>query len=45
MSPIAYIKIFAWISIVALACSFFSDFWLPCLIGAAVIAVIVRLAR
>lgn len=44
MNPYNYIKAFAWISIVALCCSIFSDFWLPMLIGAVVITVLVRLA-
>jgi hypothetical protein len=37
MNPIAYLKGFAWLSIVALGCSIFSDFWLPMLIGAVAI--------
>ena len=44
MNPIPYIKGFAWISIIALCFSIFSDFWLPMLIGAVVITVLVRLA-
>jgi len=44
MNSIPYIKVFAWISSVALCCSIFSDFWLPMLIGAVVITVLVRLA-
>ena len=44
MNPLAYIKTFAWISIVALCCSVFSDFWLPMLIGAVIVTVLVRLA-
>ena len=45
MNPTAYLKGFAWISIVALCCSIFSDFWLPMLIGAALITLLVKLAR
>lgn len=45
MNHIAYIKCFAWISIVALCCSIFSDFWLPMLIGAAVVTVLFRLIK
>ena len=45
MNPIPYIKAFAWIAIIALGCAFVSDFWIPMLIGAAIIAVLVRLAR
>ena len=29
MNPLPYLKSFAWLSLVALACSIFSDFWLP----------------
>ena len=45
MNPIAYIKGFAWIAIVALCCSIFSDFWLPMLVGATVITLLVKFAR
>jgi hypothetical protein len=45
MSPYPYVKAFAWISIVALCCSIFSDFWLPLVLGAAAITLLVRLAR
>jgi hypothetical protein len=45
MNPIAYLKGFAWISIVALCCSIFSDFWLPMLLGAVVVTLLVRFAR
>ena len=44
MNPIPYLKVFAWISIVALCCSIFSDFWLPMLIGAVILTVLVRIA-
>ena len=43
MNPVFYIKTFAWISIVALCCSIFTDFWLPMLIGAVIVAVLVRI--
>ena len=45
MNPIAYLKGFAWISIVALCCSIFSDFWLPMLLGAIVVTLLVSAAR
>lgn len=45
MNPVPYIRTFAWISIIALGCSIFSDFWLPMLIGALVIAVLVKFSR
>ncbi len=45
MNPIPYLTAFAWLSIVALACSIFSDFWLPMLIGAGVVTLIVKLLR
>ena len=44
MNPIFYLKAFAWISIVALSCAIFSDFWLPMLLGAVAITVLVKLA-
>ena len=44
MNPASYLKAFAWISIVALCCSIFSDFWLPMLIGAVIVTLLVRLA-
>ena len=43
MNPIFYLKVFAWIAIVALCCAIFSDFWLPMLIGAVVITALIRL--
>ena len=45
MNPIAYIKGFAWISIVALCCSIFSTFWLPMLFGAIAITLLIKLIR
>ena len=44
LNPLPYLKGFAWLSIVALSCSIFSDFWLPMLIGAVAITVLVKLA-
>jgi steroid 5-alpha reductase family enzyme len=41
MNPFFYIKAFAWISIVALACSVFAGFWLPMLAGAVVITLLI----
>ena len=43
MYPIAYLKGFAWLSIIALSCSIFSDFWLPMLIGAVVLTLFVKI--
>ena len=43
MNPVAYLKGFAWLSIVALSCSIFSDFWLPMLIGAVVLTLFVKI--
>jgi len=45
MNALAYFKAFAWISIVALCCSIFSDFWLPMLIGAVVLTLLLQLLR
>ncbi|MGB6222607.1 hypothetical protein [Haloferula sp.] len=44
MNPVFYLKVFAWIAIVALCLAIFSDFWLPMLIGAVVITALVALA-
>ena len=44
MNPITYLKAFAWLSIVALSCAIFSDFWLPMLIGAVVITLLIKIA-
>jgi ABC-type transport system involved in multi-copper enzyme maturation permease subunit len=43
MNPIAYLKGFAWLSIVALSCSIFSNFWLPMLLGAIVLTLFVKI--
>ena len=45
MNPIIYLRYFAWIAIVALCCSIFSDFWLPMLLGALGLALLTRLMR
>ncbi len=44
MNPIPYLKAFAWLSIVALSCAIFSDYWLPMLIGAVVITLLIKFA-
>jgi hypothetical protein len=43
MNPFTYIRIFAWIAIVALACSIFTDFWLPMLVGAVLVTLLTSL--
>lgn len=43
MNPIAYLRGFAWLSIIALSCSIFSDFWLPMLIGAVVLTLLMKI--
>ena len=43
MNPIAYLKGFAWLSIIALSCSIFSDFWLPMLIGAVTLTLLIKM--
>ena len=40
MNPFTYIRIFAWIAIVALACSIFTDFWIPMLVGAVLVTLL-----
>ena len=44
MNPIPFLKAFAWIAIIALCCSIFSSYWVPMVLGAVVITVLVRLA-
>ena len=44
MNPAFYITVFAWLAIVALAFSILSDFWLPILVGGALVALLIRLA-
>ena len=43
MNPYPYLKGFAWIAIIALACSIFTDFWLPMLAGATAIILLLSL--
>ncbi len=43
MNPYHYIKAFAWIAIVALVCSIFADFWIPMLVGAVAVTLLMRL--
>ncbi len=45
MNPVPYIKGFAWISIVALSCAIFTDYWVPMLIGAALVTLFYRMLR
>ncbi len=41
MKPFTYIHIFAWIAIVALTCSIFTSYWIPMLVGALVITLLI----
>lgn len=43
MNPYPYIIAFAWISIVALACSIFSSSWIPIVVGAVLAALLLRI--
>ena len=45
MNPTAYLAAFAWLTLVALSCSILSDYWLPMLVGAAVVTLLIRIAR
>ncbi|MEO5917246.1 MAG: hypothetical protein ABIS50_23650 [Luteolibacter sp.] len=45
MNPTAYLTAFAWLAIVALSGSILSDFWIPMLVGAVVVTLLIRLAR
>ena len=40
MNAFFYIKIFAWIAIIALSCTIFSDLWIPMLCGAVAVTLI-----
>lgn len=44
VKPWTLLHIFAWLAITALAMNILSDFWLPMVIGALIIAVLVRIA-
>jgi hypothetical protein len=44
MNPKLLFFVFVCLSIVALSCSIISDFWLPMLVGAVVITLLIRLA-
>jgi LytS/YehU family sensor histidine kinase len=44
MKPWTLILIFAWLAITALAMNILSDFWLPLLIGAVTVTLLVRIA-
>ena len=43
MNPKFLLLIFVWIAILALSCSVLSDFWLPMLVGAVVLTLLVRI--
>ena len=43
MNPYPYLKGFAWIAIVALCCSLFTDFWLPMIVGAVALFLVLNL--
>ena len=44
MNPWTLFLIFAWLAIAALAMNIVSDFWLPMLIGAVILTLLVRIA-
>lgn len=44
MKPWTLILIFAWLAITALAMNIISDFWVPMLVGAIIVALLVRVA-
>ncbi len=44
MNSNAYIKGFAWLSLIALSLSIFSTYWLPMLLGAVVAIALFKLA-
>ena len=44
VKPWTLILIFAWLAITALAMNIISDFWVPMLVGAIIIALLVRVA-
>lgn len=40
MNPYPYVKGFAWIAIVALCCSIFTEFWIPMVCGAVAVTLL-----
>lgn len=44
MNPMTLFLTFAWLAIIALAMTILSDFWVPMLVGAVLVTVLVRLA-
>ncbi len=44
MNPKFLLLIFAWIAILSLSFSVLSDFWLPMLVGAVILTLLVRIA-
>ena len=44
MNPYPYVKGFAWIAIVALSCSIFTSYWVPVVIGAVALTLLLRVA-
>jgi hypothetical protein len=44
MNPYFYIKAFAWVALVGLACALASDFWLLWLIGAVLLTLLMKIA-
>lgn len=44
MNPYPYLKAFAWISIVALACSIITSHWIPIVIGAVLAVLLLKIA-
>ncbi|MFM2296613.1 MAG: hypothetical protein RL117_320 [Verrucomicrobiota bacterium] len=44
MNPLHYIAAFAWIALIALACSVLAEFWLAMIAGALLAVLLVRMA-
>lgn len=45
MNPWTLILIFAWLAIAALAMLVISDFWIPMVVGALLVALLIKLLR
>ena len=45
VKPWTLILIFAWLAITALAMNIISDFWVPMLVGALILALLIKLIR
>lgn len=45
MNPVPYFKAFAWLALIALGLSIATDFWIPMLLGAVGMFLLIRLLK